>query len=159
MPPIRVILHPTDFSEDSAEASRVALAIARDRGARLIALHVKPREIVDGRFIAGPTPDIYREELWGRLRRLEDAGQGVRVEPLLKEGFPVAEILRTAEDSRCDLIVMGTRGRTGLEAAALGSVAESVLREAACPVLIAKARRSNEIPSGAAAEAEEALDG
>ncbi len=155
MQPIRVILHPTDFSDDSTEAFRMALAIARDRRARLIVVHVEPREIVDGRFIAGPTPEAYREELWGRLRRFEDAGHGVRVEPVLTEGSPVAEILRAAEESHSDLIVMGTRGRTGLGRAILGSVAESVIRAAACPVLIAKARRDDLPASEPVATADE----
>ena len=47
-------------------------------------------------------------------------------------------ILRTADAEPCDLIVMGTHGRTGLERLLLGSVAEKVLRDASCSVLVVK---------------------
>jgi nucleotide-binding universal stress UspA family protein len=141
MSPIRVILHPTDFSDDSAEAARIALAVARDRGARLVVLHVAPREIADGRFIVGPTPHAFREQLWDHLRRFEVAEPRVHIEPILKEGTPAAEILRTAQESHCDLIVMGTHGRSGLGCVLMGSVAESVLRSAECPVLVVKGHR------------------
>jgi nucleotide-binding universal stress UspA family protein len=56
----------------------------------------------------------------------------------LTDGEPYAEILRVAEDDGCDLIVMGTHGRTGLRRLLMGSVAEQVLRQASCPVLTVK---------------------
>jgi hypothetical protein len=54
------------------------------------------------------------------------------------EGDPVDVILRAAEETYSDVIVMGTHGRTGLGRLLLGSVAESVIRKAPCPVLSAK---------------------
>ena len=54
------------------------------------------------------------------------------------EGDPVDMILRAAEETHSDVIVMGTHGRTALARLLLGSVAESVLRKAPCPVLTAK---------------------
>ena len=58
------------------------------------------------------------------------------------EGNPAAEILRAAEESDCDLIVMASHGRTGAKRIMLGSVAETVLRGSRCPVLIVKTPES-----------------
>jgi nucleotide-binding universal stress UspA family protein len=67
------------------------------------------------------------EALWA-------AGRSVRLLP--REGDPAAEILEVAEDQEADLIVLGSRGETGLARLLLGSVARNVLYEAACSVLI-----------------------
>ncbi len=60
------------------------------------------------------------------------------MEHLLKMGKPTVEILRVAEESNCDLIVMGTHGRRGLARMLMGSVAEHVVRNATCAVLVVK---------------------
>jgi nucleotide-binding universal stress UspA family protein len=65
--------------------------------------------------------------------------QHVRIESQVMEGDPVDMILRAAEETHSDVIVMGTHGRTALARLVLGSVAEAVLRKASCPVLTAKA--------------------
>lgn len=78
------------------------------------------------------------EEAEGRLKRMEAEAQYVRVESLVMEGDPVDMILRAAEETNSDVIVMGTHGRTALVRLLMGSVAESVLRKAPCPVLISK---------------------
>jgi nucleotide-binding universal stress UspA family protein len=62
----------------------------------------------------------------------------VLVEHRVAEGDPAEEVLRLAEREGCDLIVMATRGRTGLGRLWLGSVAEEVVRNAACPVVTAR---------------------
>jgi nucleotide-binding universal stress UspA family protein len=56
----------------------------------------------------------------------------------LQEGDPATEILRIAQECKCDLIVMGTHGRTGVARLLMGSVAEHVVRKAECPVLVVK---------------------
>jgi nucleotide-binding universal stress UspA family protein len=133
---IHTILHPSDFSEYSSHALAVAGSLARDHGARLIVLHVAEPEVVVGESgILVPLPPGCREDTLERLRGLPLPDPNIRVEPLLEEGNPVEEILRTAEQTRCDLIVLGTHGRTGLRRLLVGSVAESVLRRARCPVL------------------------
>jgi quercetin dioxygenase-like cupin family protein len=60
------------------------------------------------------------------------------VEHRLAEGDPAEEVLRLASALRCDLIVMGTHGRTGLGRILTGSVAEAVLRKADCPVMVVR---------------------
>ncbi len=67
------------------------------------------------------------------------SGPPVRVEYLLAQGSPAEEILRLTQTLSCDLVVMGTHGKTGLSRLLTGSVAEEVLRKALCPVLVVKA--------------------
>lgn len=69
-------------------------------------------------------------------RRAALAAGVTRVETIRQRGNPVAEILRCANDDECDLIVMGTHGRSGLTRVLHGgSVAEEIVRAARCPVL------------------------
>jgi len=138
MLPIRTILHPTDFSEPSDYALRLAVALARDHGARLVLLHVAaPPPAFYSEAILIPAPPDPHEEERQRLDRLAVPGE-VPTERRVVEGSPAEEVLRSAEDLGVDLIVMGTHGRTGLARLLMGSVAELVVRKAACPVLTVK---------------------
>ena len=135
----RVILHPTDFSENSRPALKVARSLARDLGAQLLILHVTPPAILmDGTVTGEFGPAAYRaflEELRGQL---DGPDLKYPVETRLILGLDREEIVRTAEEVGCDLIVMGSHGRTGLGRLLMGSVAESVLPRANCPVMIVK---------------------
>ena len=125
MLPVATILHPTDFSECSEFAFRLACALARDYKARLVLLHVLPPPIIiygGGAVPPDPWPTI--EEAKARLRELEGHAHHVRVESQVMEGDPVDMILRAAEEMHSDVIIMGTHGRTGLTRLMLGSVAE-----------------------------------
>jgi nucleotide-binding universal stress UspA family protein len=150
MLPIRTVLHPTDFSEHSDHAFRFACSVARDYGARLVLVHVVPPPLVHGEVVARRQPDGYHEQLARELDRLQPRDPETPVERLLKDGDPAAVILRVAEEVPCDLIVMGTHGRTGLGRLLMGSVAEQVVRRAPCPVLTVKLPRREAPPSGAA---------
>jgi nucleotide-binding universal stress UspA family protein len=143
MLPARTILHPTDFSAHSEYAFRIACALAHDYEARLIVVHVlhavpPARTDGGGGQARSPWPDEHRSSLWEKLERLPLHYPGVRIERRLVEGGIAEEILRMAEEYRCDLVVMGTHGRTGLDRMLMGSVAEEVLRRARCPVLAVK---------------------
>jgi nucleotide-binding universal stress UspA family protein len=144
---IRSILHPTDFSEHSMIALRLACSLARDHGARLVLLRVVPLPLTVFGAPRGPG-----EPAWGHsslLHRLEELGAdepGVPREARVVEGDPATEIVRLAEELPCDLIVMGTHGRHGLDRLLMGSVAEYVMRRAPCPVLTVKAPA---VPTGA----------
>jgi nucleotide-binding universal stress UspA family protein len=135
---IQTMLHPTDFSENSEHAFQVACMLARDCGARLIVLHVMPPPLEHEKLEARHHPEEYYGGLWKALRNLQAPDAAVTVEHQLLEGNAVAEILWFAEQTRCDMIVMGTHGRTGLPRLLMGSVAEQVLRRALCPVLTVK---------------------
>jgi nucleotide-binding universal stress UspA family protein len=138
MTPIRTILHPTDFSKRSTVAFRLACSLARDHQAVLIVLHVAPAEplFLDGPYI--PPPPSFRTELIQKLNEICPDRNNLPVEHRLAEGDPAVQICRLAAESNCDLIVMGTHGRTGMGRLLMGSVAEQVVRKAPCPVLTVK---------------------
>jgi len=147
--PLRTILHPTDFSENSAMALRLACTRARDHGARLVLLHVvpPPLAVFEGGLVTEPSWDY--PELHQKLRDLATGDPQVATEAHVIEGDPATEIVRLAEKVPCDMVVMGTHGRRGLRRLLMGSVAESVLRSAPCPVLTVKhpARPAVETPA------------
>jgi nucleotide-binding universal stress UspA family protein len=139
MLPIHTILHPTDFSIRSRSAFDLACALARDYGARLVVLHIKPPQLAGGEVHALiTTPAEVAEELRGELDSFQPQDASTKIERVLKEGDAATEILRMAKEISSDLIVMGTHGRTGLDRLLMGSVAEAVSRQAHCPVLTVK---------------------
>jgi nucleotide-binding universal stress UspA family protein len=125
--PIRIVLHPTDFSGPSRPALGLARALAQSYRARLVLLHAGPDDL-------GPE----RAELAQLKEQSDRAGLDVSVETRYGPGEPVTEIVQAARDLRCDLIVLGSHGRTGFGRFMLGSVAESVIREAPCLTLVVK---------------------
>jgi nucleotide-binding universal stress UspA family protein len=143
---IHSILHPTDFSEGSLPAFYLACSLARDYGARLVLLHVIERPLLmHGDFL--PTPDDLRGEMHEQLDRLRVPDPDAQVQRRLEHGDPVTEILRVAGDVHADLIVLGTHGRTGLSRLLMGSVAEQIVRRAACPVVTVKAPFPQTVPA------------
>ena len=135
---IKTILHPTDFSEYSNHAFGVACALARDHGAQIVILHVAEPPMVgtgDGLVVLPPPVDL--ESLRKRLEQLQP-DSAIPVECRLVQGNAVMGILEVAQETKCDLIVMGTHGRTGLGRLLIGSVAEQVVRRASCAVLNVK---------------------
>jgi nucleotide-binding universal stress UspA family protein len=151
MLPIQTILHPTDFSQQADAAFSLACSLARDYDARIVVVHVvvPPRPIYGDGMVLPPfqTP---QEPLRAKLHELTRRESKTQVEEQLLEGDPAMEILRLAEETKCDLVVMGTHGRTGLGRLLMGSVAEQVVRKAQCPVLTVKAPLSEAAPSGEA---------
>jgi len=137
---IGTILHPTDFSRNSESAFHMACALARDYGARLVLLHVKPLPTVAyGEFGAlPPEATDHLEELKERLARMQPTNPVPAVDRYVVEGEIAWEILRLADQLKVDLIVLGTHGRSGIGRLLMGSVAELIVRKAACPVLTVK---------------------
>jgi nucleotide-binding universal stress UspA family protein len=140
---IRSILHPTDFSPCSEHAFQLACSLARDYSASLLVLHVMERPIATypGLAMAPPPPPPNFEErrIWEeRLSKIQPADAKIRVTHRLEEGDPATAILEVAAESQCDLIVLGTHGRTGIGRLLMGSVAEKVVRSASCPVVTLK---------------------
>jgi nucleotide-binding universal stress UspA family protein len=134
MLPIRKILHPTDFSDHSRAALDLACALARDYGAELLILHVNratPIYAPDGIVVGLPVEEPY--ELRGKLAQVRPDDPRIKYEHKLVDGDPAEQIIKAA--AGMDLIVLGTHGTTGLARLLMGSVAESVLRKAPCPVL------------------------
>jgi nucleotide-binding universal stress UspA family protein len=129
--PPKTILVPTDFSELSKKAVRYAERMARESSAKLIVLHVDPPLLS---FADTPQdPTVHVERLRKQLNEIRPAN--VAVEHRLVDGFAADVINQTARETSADVIVIATHGRTGMAQAFLGSVAQSVLRGAHCPVL------------------------
>jgi universal stress protein A len=135
MLPIRRILHPTYFSEQSAAAFLVASSLARDYTAELVVLHVMTTPVFapDGIAIPVSTEDPNRVRI--QLNGIQPEDPRVKVRHILVDGNPVDQILKVAKSEAVDLIVMGTHGSSGLARLVMGSVAESVTRKSSCPVL------------------------
>lgn len=136
------ILVAVDFSPHAEEAVRVAADLGRRFEAKLTLLHVlQPPSyaLPDGYYLynASQLRDIvatFGTHLEALKKRALAAG-ATDVEVKQLEGAPAAEIASCARSQHCDLIVIGTHGRTGLPHLVLGSVAERVLRHAPCAVL------------------------
>jgi nucleotide-binding universal stress UspA family protein len=138
---IRVILHPTDSSDGSGAALQVARSLARDRGARLVLLHVVPLPTFPSDVAEPVDPQAYRAVMEAVRAHLDGPDLKYPVETQLRQGDAANVILHLAQEVGSDLIVMGTQARTGLGRLLLGSVAESVLAKADCPVMVVKAPR------------------
>lgn len=145
---IKTILVPTDFSPDAQSALFKAKELARAFGSRIVILHAYRVDLpmstpnLGGGFIL---PDRFYEDLRASATSEVEAlaaatvKDGVQAEGVAVEDRPAAAIVDAAKRVSADLIVMGTRGLTGLAHVVLGSVADRVIREASCPVLTVKA--------------------
>src|SRR5262249_50412564 len=134
---ISKILYPTDFSSHSNQAYFHAVALAEKHGASLsIAFVYSPSFLgtAEARREAGGDREYWRNQ----LEQIRPVDPRIPVRHVFLEGDPATEIVRYAFDAGSDLIVMGTHGRTGLERLLMGSVAEKVMREAKCSVLVVK---------------------
>ncbi len=158
MLPIKTIVHPTDFSEHSGYAFRVACALARDYEARLVVAHAITLQMYGnpetGRLNADPL--VVEAGVRARLEALRARAPSVGFAYRVCWGDAATEIVARAEEVKADLIVMGTHGRTGVGRLLLGSVAEAVLRRAPCPVLTLKMPFSSAVQPAAAPPAEAA---
>lgn len=140
-PPVEFkrLLVPVDFSDCSLDALEYAVFVAQRTKASLTLLHVM-EPVSYGLDFTFPHPEkrvLQREAIASRLDGLVSslASAQVTADHLLRGGLPHDSILEAARTGSADMIVMGTHGRRGLSHALFGSVAESVLRQAHCPVL------------------------
>lgn len=144
MKPFQKILVPTDFSPHADEALQVAADLCKRYAASLTLVYVYvpvSYSVPDGLTVFTPTGaqlgsmfEDLRRGLQTLKAKAEAAGAG-RVETRLMEGPIASELCDLTATEGFDLIVMGTHGRTGLSHVLLGSVAEKLVRTAACPVL------------------------
>jgi nucleotide-binding universal stress UspA family protein len=139
------ILLATDGSEEADLATTTAADLAKSTSSELEVIHVL--NVEPWRFPPdeqGNYPQRY-EELREEARRLRDeqvekieAGGGSVAEAHLAVGRPAEEIVAYAQDQWAGLIVMGSRGRGGIRRALMGSVSDSVVRHAHCPVMVVR---------------------
>jgi nucleotide-binding universal stress UspA family protein len=143
---VKQILVPTDFSSHAEKALEAAMGLARRFDAKLHLLHAyhlpvtvaTPEHVVIPRDFWTSVREAASKKLSGLVEKVR--GEGLEAEAHLTEMAAAPAITETAEKLNIDLIVMGTRGNTGLKHVLLGSVAERTLRTAPCPVLTLKDR-------------------
>jgi nucleotide-binding universal stress UspA family protein len=142
---VQRILVPVDFSENAASVLEWAAHMAAEHRSRITLLHVYhlPVEFqqLEGAYLP---PDFWsnvKGEAEQQLGRYAEGlrKQGLEVEALVREGYPATVIVDEAASLGADLIVIGTRGQSGLKHLLLGSIAERVVQKAPCPVLTVKA--------------------
>ena len=137
---IQTILVPTDFSKHADRAFVIAIQFAQTFGAQIHLLHIY--DIADRATVyevvfpddvdAGVRKTAIRK-LEARMEQAKAAG--IESSTHLVFGTPSQAIIQHAKESKADLIVMGTRGHSGIKNLLLGSVTERTLRLASCPVL------------------------
>ncbi len=139
------LLVPTDFSDTADRALAMAVRLARALGAEVVLLHVVDEAPLFADDLGGIPGGIQIDRIHAAQERWADehlrprvAGlteAGLRARGHVTVGSPAREVVRAAEGQHADLIVMGTHGRGLVGRLLLGSVADRVIRTAACPVL------------------------
>ena len=137
----RRILVPVDFSDSSARALRHAAKRAAESGGSLIILHVVAADygwLGIGRDQSCDLDRSLQQQAadWLRTFTDENVGHNVAADLEVRIGQPAEEIVAAARESKCDSIVLSTRGLTGLDHYLIGSVADRVARLAPYPVVL-----------------------
>jgi len=131
------ILFATDFSPAADLAAPIAVQIARRYGAKVYGLHVNRFDDYTG---VAPSAwaamaEAAERESTEQAQRLNKQLEGIEHEAVIGEGNTWDVISDLIDKKEIDLVVLGTRGRTGFGKVLLGSVAEQILRQSPCPVL------------------------
>ena len=142
------IVFPTDFSKCSDAGLSYAETLARDSDALLLIVHVEePAAAYGGGEMYYGILEPDDAELRRMLHDIRPANPEVRFEHRLLMGDPAETIVELAQQESADLIVMSTHGRTGFKRLLMGSVAETVVRRAPCPVMVFKPCREAVVPA------------
>ncbi len=139
-------LLPTDFSENASHALRVAATLATKVKAKLELIHINTAVAY-----SPPLPEYYGGDLYDTTEYYETAARelhnikkeitespdfaGLEMETRIEEGFLFSSVRRIAEEDKVDLVVMGTKGASGVNEFFIGSNTEKVIRTAPCAVL------------------------
>ncbi len=142
------ILVPSDFSESSDNALKEAVDIAEKFGSSIVLLHVISSDMVQCAdhycLSADLMQQIEEDSIRASRQRLEKAvnaiiaSRGIEIVFDIQRGVPSETILAEQKRVGADLIVIASHGRTGLKKLLLGSVAEKVVRNAECQVMVVK---------------------
>lgn len=140
----KLILVPTDFSENAEQALDYACALASKLGSTIRLVHAVPTPPTT--LQVALSEDVLVKLVREHSEALEKLAEPRRAvasfgEASVEVGDPRDTIVRTAKELGADLIVMGTHGRRGLSRVVMGSVAEDVIRHAACPVLTVRSKQ------------------
>ena len=141
---VRRILVPIDFSEHAEAVVEWAAHLAQEHSSEIVLLHVYhlPVEFqqMEGAYLPADfwasVKDEAKRQLSGFGDRLRE--RRLEVTEIAREGYPATVIEEEVERQNADMVVIGSRGRTGLKHMLLGSIAERVVQKAPCPVLTVK---------------------
>jgi nucleotide-binding universal stress UspA family protein len=143
------ILCAFDFDGNSTAALLLASALAKENNATLHILHIArvPTQDMDVPLPFDAEPR-WEKDARAKLAQIakDTTTAGVQYVIDVRTGVPDIDIVRVARELAVDLIVIATHGRTGFKHFALGSVAERVVREAPCPVLVTRATFPASVP-------------
>jgi nucleotide-binding universal stress UspA family protein len=131
------ILYATDFSPAAAHAIPFIKKFAGHFQSNLVVLHVRP-PVVNPMTQPGTWPtDIEAAKVFDKEHRQEllDTFAGIDTEVLIEEGGIQSRLGDAIQEHDTDLVIIGTRGRTGLAKILLGSISEEIFRTVSCPVL------------------------
>src|SRR5215218_4751676 len=134
------ILFASDASEDSELAATTAVALAKVTGSELHVLHVAaafPDYFEPSDPEPGPTESEGRRILDEQVKKIENVG-GTVAQSHLRMGGAAEEVIDLAEELETGLIVLGSRGRGRIRRALMGSVSDSIVRHAHCPVMVVR---------------------
>ena len=147
---ISKILVATDGSETARKAVKYALGLAKQTGAMITLLSVIDKTLFLTKSIPGvATPTNLMEPIEDYLKQAAEAyigeaerlckKRGIKSKKVIRSGHPVEEIIKEAQKSKVDLIVMGSHGRSAMTAAVLGSVTSGVIhKDTKTPVLVVR---------------------
>ncbi len=137
---IEKILYPTDGSKTAERAMHFAIYIAKATGAKIIILSVGELPFLHGAQsglesqVSSQIKSVARDVAHKAKR--EATKYGIEARERIEMGDPSGKIVEVAKKEKVDAIVMGTQGTTGLARVIIGSVADRVIREADCPVIL-----------------------
>ena len=136
MPALKKILCALDLSDQSESVAEYAVMLAKMSGASIVAVYAAPTLT----HVPPNTIDNFVGEIVSGAERsmtdfVSEHFTGVDARGVVVVGYAAEEILALAESEQADIIVMGTRGRKGIDLILFGSVAEKVVKNATCPVL------------------------
>jgi nucleotide-binding universal stress UspA family protein len=151
-PRLKKIVVPLDFSRCSESGLRYAIKLARSFGARLFLVHIVRldyRLMADGYalYAAEEIMKSAHEAAEKEMRRVvtaTDFGE-VKFETAIETGSPEIRICGYAKQMGADIIVTSTHGRTGLQHVLIGSIAEHIVRDAECPVVVVPTRHETKL--------------
>ena len=136
------VLVAVDGSEYSMNAAEYAISITKEYDSQLIALHVITSDVSTIASTFSPQMEEIKknaQEFFDQIRRKGEANWDIPLRTeLIASSSVVGGIIDFAEKENIDLIVVGTRGRSGLKRLLLGSVASGIVNYAHCPVMIVK---------------------
>ena len=138
---ISKILCPIDFSRHAELVVEWAIHLAQEHDSEVLLLHAYhlPVEFqqLEGAYLPADFWDSVKEEAERSLAIYAERARtaSVSVREIVREGYPASVIQEEAREENADMIVMGSRGLSGLKHLLLGSIAERVVQKAHCPVL------------------------